>query len=334
MRPRFSFVVPFRDAGATLGASLASIQASRGPSWEAVLIDDGSGDEGPAIAAGFAARDPRFRLVRRPPRGLVSALNLGLAAARAPWIARLDADDLTEPGRLIAQAAVMEAEPEARLIGGGVRFFPEDEVAGGLRRYAAWLNSLTGPAELRRDLFVESPIAHPAALFHRLTALRLGAYRDGPFPEDYDLWLRFWEAGYGMASAPQRVLSWRHHSGRLTFLDPRYSPDAFRRLKAEVLARTLLAGQSEIAIAGAGRDGKRWSRCLAGFGLSVRFWLDLDPRKLGQRIHGAPVLPYRAVPENPPLILAAVGVAGARAIIRATLDGLGLIEERDYICVA
>ena len=239
--------------------------------------------------------------------------------------------------RLARQARMLEQTPSLALTTSAVRLFPESAVTDGMRRYADWLNSLDSEAALRRDLFIESPLAHPGVMFRRDVILRLGGYRDFDGPEDYDLWLRLNEAGERMAPCPGSVVWWRRHADQLTWRDPRYRPEAFLDLKLDVLLRTRLAGAEAIAIAGAGRDGKRAGRALRDRGLRIDCWFELNPRKLGRRIHGGEVLSYDALPKRRarlPHVLAVVGVPGARETIRRDFTAAGLVEERDFTCLA
>src|SRR5262245_54949141 len=109
--------MPVRDGAAWLSESVASIQAQDFPSFELLIIDDGSTDATPALLAAFAAADPRIRVFHQPAQGTVAALNAAIAEARAPYLARLDADDRARANRLGRQVAFMEAHPEIGLVG-------------------------------------------------------------------------------------------------------------------------------------------------------------------------------------------------------------------------
>ena len=116
-RPRISVLLPVRDARATLGAALRSVARQREGRFECVVADDGSRDGSLAVARDFAARDPRFRVLELPRRGLVEALTAGLAACGAPLVARMDADDVMHRDRLaaaVAQAALLDLGVELR----------------------------------------------------------------------------------------------------------------------------------------------------------------------------------------------------------------------------
>jgi glycosyltransferase involved in cell wall biosynthesis len=95
-----SVLVPFRDAGATIDAAITGLLARDDAALEVLLIDDGSTDSGAERARVWAKRDGRVRLLQSPGRGLVRALQAGLAAARGALIARMDADDRCHPERI------------------------------------------------------------------------------------------------------------------------------------------------------------------------------------------------------------------------------------------
>jgi hypothetical protein len=108
--PRVSTIIPVFNDARTLPAALDSVAAQHlGPpaadAWEAIIIDDGSSDDSPAIARAIAARDPRFRVVTQPNAGPAAARNRGLALARGEFVHFLDADDWLLPGGLGALLA-------------------------------------------------------------------------------------------------------------------------------------------------------------------------------------------------------------------------------------
>lgn len=333
--PPVSVLLPVRDGEAHLADAAASLEAQSDPDFEVVAVDDGSTDGTRAILEAWALRDRRVRVLSQPPSGIVAALERARAAARGRYLARMDADDACAPRRLARQRALMDRDPAVAACGAQVRYFPAEHVREGARRYEAWLNAHATPEELERELFVECPIAHPA-LFARADAVAgVGGYRAPGWPEDYDLVLRLWEAGGRLANVPEPLLWWREGAGRLSRTDPTYAPDAFRRCKAHFLARTLLAGGRGAVVWGAGPVGKAFARALADVGVPLRAFVEVDPRKLGQTIHGAPVLDTGEGLEVPgALHLAAVGQPGRRAELRRILAGAGFVETRDFVAVA
>lgn len=127
--PRFSIVMPCRNAARTLPDTIASLQAQTEPRWEAICLDDGSTDETAALLAAAAARDPRLRVVRLDGVGPSRARNHGVRDhAAAPIIAFCDADDLWQPDKLARLGAAFAPDGPAAVFG-QVAFYDGDRTA-------------------------------------------------------------------------------------------------------------------------------------------------------------------------------------------------------------
>ena len=167
MTLRVSVLIPVRDAEATLAASLRSVSRQRVRELECVVVDDGSRDASLAIARAHARRDARFRVIAEPARGIVPALSRGLAECRAPLVARHDADDCMHRDRLALQLAALAESPALAGVGCHVRMFPRSALGPGMRDYERWLASVRSAADVRREAFVEYPLAHPTLVLRR-----------------------------------------------------------------------------------------------------------------------------------------------------------------------
>lgn len=185
--PRISVILPVCNAAATLARAIASIQSQSLTDWELIAIDDGSTDPTAAILAEAAAADLRIRPFHTPHRGLIEALNRGITESRAPFLARMDADDECHPDRLSIQARHLDTRPEVGLVASRVRFGGNRQAAPGYARYVDWNNRILSAREIRMNRFVESPVAHPSVLFRRELPDRFGGYRETGWPEDYEL---------------------------------------------------------------------------------------------------------------------------------------------------
>ncbi|MEE9280555.1 MAG: glycosyltransferase [Myxococcota bacterium] len=337
--PDVSVVMPVRDAAGTLEAAVDSVLSSRGIELELICVDDGSQDESRALLDRAAARDPRVRVTHGEPRGIVAALNTGLAQAEAPLVARMDADDAMLPERLAAQAAYLDQHPETALVGCQVECFRAGGLREGYRLYSDWVNGLVEPGEIERQMFVECPIPHPTWTFRRPAVDALGGYRDRGWPEDLDLLYRLLATGAGIAKVPRVLHRWRDHPGRLSRVDPSYGREAFARVKAHFLP--LLRPMPAAIVWGAGRTGRRLVRLLEAEGLPTRALLDVNPRRIGTTWHGIPVFSpeqlrsrAKAWRDEGLRVLVAVASRGARQEIREHLDSLDLAEGRDFLMVA
>lgn len=332
--PEVSVLLPCRDVGPWLPECIASLEGQSLQSVEILAVNDDSADDTGDILRRWSARDSRVRLLEATGCGLVHALNLAAAAARAPLLARMDGDDVAEPLRLERQRDFMAYRRDLAACGTGVELFPRTAVGGGYERYENWLNGLTDPRDLDRDLFVECPLAHPSLMIRRSALSALGGYRDVGWPEDYDLVLRLFAAGMRAANLDERLMRWRVRPHRHSLTSDRYSPREFRRCKVHFLGETFLPAGRGLVVWGAGKVGKPLARELIGQGMPVMAFVDLDRRKVGQEIHGAPVLDpggfESLLRKADPYVLAAVGSPGASEEIRDALDAMGLREIADY----
>lgn len=333
--PAISIIMPFRDAASTLPACLASIERQTFADFELLAIDDGSADGSAGLVRAAAARDPRVRLLQPGRLGLAGALNHGVAAARAPLLARMDADDLMCPERLAAQHAYLCRNPEIALVACQVELFPAEEVRAGYAEYVRWQNGCLSPDEIAANIYVEAPVVHPSVMVRREVLEALGGYADGPFPEDYELWLRMHRAGYRMAKVPQVLLAWRERADRASRVDPRYGRAAFDRLRAEFLAGdSRLRRDRELVIWGAGRKTRLRARALLDRGIRPSAWVDVDPAKIGHVVWGRPVRPPEWLDRRPrPFVLLYVTAHGARDYAAGRLDGWGYRAGDDYLAV-
>ncbi|MET0794184.1 MAG: glycosyltransferase family A protein [Polyangiaceae bacterium] len=334
MAPEISVLVPAFDAAATLGVALRSVQRQTMSNWECLVVDDGSRDQTRSIAEAVARSDARVRVLTVPHGGIVAALQAGIAACRAPLIARFDADDLMSRRRLELQQRVLLQAPELAAVGCHVRLFPRSHLREGRLAYERWLGSIRCDEDVAREAFVECPVAHPSLMIRREVLAALG-YRDLGWPEDYDLVLRLLESGLRLGVVPRRLLHWRDGTARLSRTSENYSIPAFVQCKAEFLARGLLAATRSYVLWGYGDTGKALADALARRDKHPAAIIELHPRRLGQWIRGVRVVAPSALPDLPrlPLVVSVAGLQ-ARTEIREALSGMGFREQSDYVCAA
>lgn len=322
-------LLPARDAAATLAEALASVRAQTFADFRCLVLDDGSRDDTTEIAA--AADDPRVEVHRFPRRGIVATLNEGVARLRAPFVARIDADDRMHPERLARQVDHLVGHRDVDVVSSRVDFFG-DALSPEMTAYRDWLNSLRTHEEIVADVFVEAPLAHPSVTMRTESLTAIGGYRDVPFPEDYDLWLRAWRAGWTFAKLPETLTEIRDHPRRLTRTDRRYRPRAFFACKAEHLTSAWGLEGRDVVVWGAGRDGVRAAKALRERGVRLRCLVDVAPTKVGRRRLGVEIRPAEWLRTHPGCpVVAAVGVKGAREKIRRALREWGYREGEDAV---
>jgi glycosyltransferase involved in cell wall biosynthesis len=325
--PRLSLLTAVRDGLPHLDEAITSIRAQTRRDWEWILVDDGSRDGSSSRLDDWARRDRRIRVLHRPGRGLVPSLNDGLAHCCAPIVARMDADDIALPERLAAQSAYLAEHPGIAAADTQVALFGGERNAG-MRDYVTWVNDHPSAESITDDLFVESPLVHPAVCFRAAAVREIGGYRDGDFPEDYDLWLRLHARGHKLGKLDRTVLLlWRDGPQRLSRTDARYRRAAFRRLRQDHLAQldgSRLRDQG-LVLWGASRHARPWRCWLRQLGARPEFVVEMRPERIGGRILDAPVVGLEEVARRPwRSMLVTVSGRAAREAIRRQLDAWGL----------
>ena len=340
-----SVLMPVHNGGAYLRSAVDSILGQQNVQFELIIIDDHSSDN--ALQA--LNRNDNVRFISSNRKGIVHALNTGIDAARHPFLARMDADDIAAPNRLETQLRLLLNNPEIDICGTKVRIFREQgSVAAGYRQYQYWINSLCEHQDIEREFFIESPIAHPSAMMKTQSMLKLGGYRDSPWPEDYDLWCRALLHGMKFAKPVNRnLLDWRDHEKRLSRTDRRYATQQFLRCKAHYMTAYLeKRGISHCVIWGAGPTGLKLHDYLEEEGLRVANFIDINPKmsdrlKRGKSVYivnndGKPSRDdgFWNQRDSASIIIVAVGARGARSDIRAFLKNKELLEGKDFLFAA
>jgi len=196
--------MPVWNGADFIAAAVNSVLAQTFTNFELLVVDDGSTDRTPEILRSYS--DPRLRVLRLDHAGIVVALNHGLSQARAAWIARLDADDISEPRRLEWQWQAVSRNPQAVLCHTAAAYFGDGSTLVGAARFPR-SRSFTA---LR--LCHQCPIVHSTVLFKKATALAVGGYLpEERHAEDFSLWGRLLEQGEFVA-LPDKLVRFRLHN--------------------------------------------------------------------------------------------------------------------------
>lgn len=331
--------MPVYNAVATVGRAIGSILEQSEEDLELIVIDDGSADGSAGVIEEAIGGDPRVRSERHPTNlGVVAAANHGHRLARSGLVARMDADDWSHPERLRKQAEFLFEHPDCAVCGTLIRVTGGigGRVGDGFRRFESWVNGLTGHESMMAERFIETPIVQPSVMMRRKVFEVAGGYRDCPWAEDYDLWLRLFEDGCRFGKVEEVLLEWRDGSERLTRSDPRYRQAMFLSAKASYIGKLPCAKQHGISICGAGDNGKRLANLFRDGGVRVERFYDVHPRRIGKKINGVEVFGRDALPaagDREPLLLSAVGVPGGRAEVREFAVERGYAEGESFFCL-
>ncbi len=237
IEPLIDVILPAYNAAGTLRDSVISLQAQTEPRFRIIVIDDGSTDETGEVIKALAADDPRILVITTENRGIVDALNTGLAAVAAPFVARLDADDLCFPNRFQHQLRYLAEHPDCVAVGCDIWHIDETGARTGTRSRF--------PEQVTSDPYwapsLEPYLMHPF-LMARTKAIRdVGGYRHAFHAEDTDLYWRL--SGIGrLYNLPELLGEYRMHSksvsgasvlnGRISAVNSQLSAISERRRRA------------------------------------------------------------------------------------------------------
>jgi glycosyltransferase involved in cell wall biosynthesis len=212
MTPAISVVMGVYNGMPFLDEAVKSILRQTFTDFECIAINDGSQDESGAVLDAYAATDSRLRVVHQENRGLVATLNRGIHEARAPLIARMDADDIAHPERFARQIAYLHAHPEIAVLGSAITVI--DASGAALREIPYPMGAENIAKKMRHE---GSYVAHPAVMMRREAVLAVGGYREAfRHAEDYDLWLRLLDR-CSIDNLPESLLYYRQHGNNTSF---------------------------------------------------------------------------------------------------------------------
>lgn len=244
--PAVDVLIPARDAAATLEAAVRSALGQTAPHLRVIVIDDGSRDGTPALLDRLAAQDARVQSLRLDGRGIAAAMNAGLALATAPFVARLDADDMSAPDRHARQLRHMVGNPTCIACSGAhVEMDALGHETGDIHRPGP--NVLPDPFALPAQ---EPPLTQPFFMARRAALLSVGGYRPLPVSEDSDLYWRLAELGR-LDCLPDILGRYRMHGGSISSASIRHGRQmALWSQLAALSAQRRLSGAEDLALSG------------------------------------------------------------------------------------
>ena len=187
MRPQVSALLPIRNGERWIKSSISNLNQVLNSDDELLIIDDGSNDDTVAIIR-ESTIIPHLKLISTSGRGLVNALNTGIAEAKNQWIARFDVDDEYEPERIDLQLTDIPS--------GVVAVFTDFKTYSEKGEFLGYFPSPLSDIAILISLARSERNAHPSVIFRKDSVLEVGAYREEDFPcEDLSLWLRLAQIG-------------------------------------------------------------------------------------------------------------------------------------------
>lgn len=205
--PRVAVVIPCYNHAHYLPEAVGSVLAQGERRWELIIVDDGSPDDTAAVAEGLIRANPgrAIRLLRQPNRGLAASRNAGIAAATAPYVVPLDADDMLEPQFIAATAAVLDVRPEAGFVYTQAQRFGAE-------------TTMLRPEPYRLKRLRSHCTLLPATLIRRAAWAAVGGFSADPALrgyEDWAFWVALGAAGWRGELLPRPLLRYRRAAGSM-----------------------------------------------------------------------------------------------------------------------
>lgn len=226
--------MPVFNGGQFLREAVGSILSQTFTDFEFLIIDDGSTDSSFEILSSF--QDKRIRIERNERNlGLINTLNKGIQLSFGTYIARMDADDISLPGRLAAQVQAMESDRNLALLGTAFKRIPGGSI----------VRNPTRSDDIRLKLFISCAFGHPTVMFRKAVIQSLSKQYDPIFSvsEDYELWTRVTEV-FKTGNLPEVYLLYRDHEAQVSVLKKELQIKQTNEIRLR-LASQLITFQSE-----------------------------------------------------------------------------------------
>ncbi|MFN8713363.1 MAG: glycosyltransferase family 2 protein [Bacteroidota bacterium] len=201
MPPSVSVIMPVYNAANWLPQSVSSILAQTLTNWELIIVNDGSADGSAELLAQY--NDPRIRVLHQANAGVSAALNKALEYCSAPYIARLDADDVALPERLQKEADYLDQHPQCALVGAAAEKIDRYGNHAGYHRHPC------SNMRLKYGLLWDCYFVSSTVMFRRSCLEETGMFYNGSdLFDDYSMWSVIAER-HNVANLPDVLLQYR-----------------------------------------------------------------------------------------------------------------------------
>lgn len=226
--PLVSIVLPYYNSEEFIAQAIKSILNQSFKYFELILINDGSQDHSTKIVESF--HDKRIVLIHKS-HEFISSLNAGLTIAKGKYIARMDADDIMHPDRLLVQAMLLERNKQIDFCSCWCTVFNDEtgEIFPMKTRSGEIRNPLV-------SLLLNNCFVHPSMMFRRTFMEKHKLkYKPYKFAEDYKLWLDAANAGAKFHIEPQILLFYRYHPKQISEINKKEQKETGLIIRKEIM---------------------------------------------------------------------------------------------------
>lgn len=324
--------MPLRNSAKFICDALDSIINQSYSNWELIIVDDHSVDDSIGLIEKYQKLHSQIFWFNNPGKGIIPALKFGFSKAQGKFICRFDSDDKMPKDRLkIMLNKWNESSQNKTIVTGQVEYFGKT-ISEGYKNYEKWLNQINSDGEQWSNIYRECVIASPNWLMRKQDLLAIGAFNNLEYPEDYDLVLKCYQAGFQIQYCEETTLYWREHPERTSRNSEHYQQRAFFQLKISQFLKFENKGQ-KILIWGSTKKGRLSASILLEKGYDF-IWMDLNPQQFPNGIQGQKVISFLETSAFNPLetqiLLCIYPENDQKRKIKAYLESLNFLEGKNY----
>jgi len=322
MPVKVSIIMSVKNVEAYIHDCILSIQSQSFTDWELIIVNDHSTDNTEAILHDILTTHTRIALFQNQGKGINSALQLALNKASGIYITRFDGDDIMPKGRLAKMVGALDKSPPKTIVTGKVQYFGSEPISSGYQKYEAWLNQRIDQKDHWNWIYRECVIASPNWIIRRKELETIQPLSAMSYPEDYNLVLEWYQAGFRVQIVNAITLHWREHAERTSRNSEHYNQQHFFQLKVKHFISHELMNH-ELVLWGTDVKGRLTAQLLDELKASFH-WMGLESNI--HKLNGHTILPYTTIASmsNVKLLLSVYPPQKQRQELENYLNGLGL----------
>lgn len=326
--PKVSILMPYKNTADFLPECIESIIDQKYPCWELCAIDDHSTDHSTEIINSYSNNN--ITIFKNEGKGIIDALRTAFKHSKGAFITRMDSDDIMASEKLLSMAKDLQKYGPGYIALGKVKYFSENGISDGYKRYEIWLNSLTIHGNNFSEIYKECVIPSPCWMLHREDLEICGSFNHNRYPEDYDLTFRLYANKLKCIPNNEILHYWRDYDTRTSRTSEHYAQNYFLDIKLYYFLKLHYNSSKALTVWGAGNKGKAIAKMLVSKNVNFH-WICDNPKKIGRTIYGKKLVHYNELErlKNPQSIIT-VANAEAQAMIHHYLIVLGQSHMADY----
>ncbi len=331
INPLISVLMPIKNTAQFLKECIDSILNQTETNWELIAINDHSTDESFSILKNFSKNDNRIKVFSNKGEGIINALRLAYSKSNGELITRMDSDDIMTKDKLHVLKSDLLKSGRGHIGLGLVKYFSENKLGEGFKKYESWLNDLTKEGRNFEGIYKECTIPSPCWMVFKEDLDLSEAFLPNRYPEDYDLAFRFYLQGLKPIACNAILHYWRDYSTRTSRTHVHYADNTFMEIKSHYFLNYEYDKNKNLVVWGAGDKGKTMAKKLIEKEIDF-YWICDNPKKIGKHIYDQEMLSFTALADikNTQSIITVANVI-AQKEIRKYFEELNYQPQKDYV---